>query len=579
MKKAFYIFLTAGALTLAGCAKDDVPFVETKRTVTLDAVAGDVVSENVGEDTRGGLVEGLGMHWHEGDKISLFRRGGNGDHAIDTNIEFTVSAGSFPAKTASFTGELRDVDPGAPFSQQPSHYVAVYPYAPGATHPGLEELVADSYVNTTLPAVQYYTNDNGIPGVKGIPMIARGPISDGTLNFHPMYAMLRLSVKLKPEFTEAITVKRVVVSVSGTATGEYLSGKVRINGVGGQTGVNPQTMGNHSVTWDASASKSLTLDCGEGVVIDNTNETILYIGVPKPAGSGGGLYGGYEFSFETEDGSAIAKTKTGRMVFENGVIYKLPTITINAPQAAVQAIIPDAELRAYLVGINAIEDLNDGNGTVNITNPDLQDLNLSTKASVIASIAGLEAFTNLKTLNLTGTGIVNLDITHLASLETFTSRPAMFQTSPVRSLNASGLKNLKTLSIVNNANLETLNISGCTALTRVECAGSAGTNMINGSTMQFAATFARTYMSPNLKTLIAEGLTQITRVTSYLGYGDASEHLTIPTISFKDCVNLNSMTLGGSVQTTAITMDITNTPLASNPGGITGDNGMVTYIR
>jgi hypothetical protein len=184
MKKILYILsLTAGVMALAGCAKEEVPFVEGSRLVTWGAVAGDMSAEKGADaaDTRGGIIDGLGMHWHEGDKISLFRRGGTGSHAIDTNIEFTVSADSYPAKTASFTGELRDVDPDAIASQQPSHYVAVYPYAPGATHPGLEELVSDSYVNTTLPAVQYYTNDNGAPGVMGVPMIARGPVGDMSL--------------------------------------------------------------------------------------------------------------------------------------------------------------------------------------------------------------------------------------------------------------------------------------------------------------------------------------------------------------------------------------------------------------
>ncbi len=554
MKKLFYI-LFVGALVLSSCANEDGPGIVKTEKVTIGAVAGDMVDA----DTRTGLYDGIGMHWFDGEQVGVYRRAGNSGNRImngGISTPFTVQANaSFPSKSAKLIGEFAEDN-----TKVPTYYVAVYP------HDGNSQF-ADYFqnINLALPATQYYVNNNGVAGVRGIPMIARGRVEDNTLTFHPMYALLRLRVKLNAAATAPVIVKNVKVTVNSST--EYLSGRGTVYGV---DFIDETTLGpSFRIGWSTTSleDKVLTLDCGDGVELNKNEETILYIAVPSP--NGATIQGGYKFEFIGDDVTLAASTKTTAITIRTGELYNLPLVELSVPVVNTGIEMPDANLRSYLVGLGAATDL--GDGTIEVINPNLDVITLPT---TVMSLEGLEAFENLKTINTGMFGssgnIVNLDLTKLTNLEKITYRSS----TALKSVNASGLKKLQNLIINSNTVLETINISGCTALTNLPCASGTGASMISGNALRFTdGAFAKTYL-PALKNVIAEGL-NITKISSTSTFGDTD--ITVTNISVANCANLTAIAM--DPQQTAITMNITGTPVASDPAGITGDNGKVTFIR
>jgi hypothetical protein len=84
---------------------------------------------------------------------------------------------------------------------------------------------------------------------------------------------------------------------------------------------------------------------------------------------------------------------------------------------------------------------------------------------------------------------------------------------------------------------------------------------------------------PALQTLKAENLTQITGVIS-AATSTTLRNITIKNMSFKNCANLASMTLGGYYQTTpGVTINIVGTPLVEDfPNSITDYDTRYSFI-
>jgi hypothetical protein len=280
-----------------------------------------------------------------------------------------------------------------------------------------------------------------------------------------------------------------------------------------------------------------------------------------------------------------AETKTTDISLSRATLYKLPTLELDAPATNFPtAVIPDAALRSALQDRDLIEDTNDGAGTVKIVDADATTINLDGVAG-ITDITGLEVFSELTTLSISGTRIVNLDLTPFTNLTSFTSN-ASAPNYDLISVDAHGLTTLTTLTLLNNNNMESLNISGCTALTgcyiNTSASSIAYSSIINGSVLQLGPSSA--YYRPSLKTLTAEGLTQITKVVHAYEANPAiiAPDMTITNLSLKNCPNIASMILAGAKQKTAVTINIVGTPLADDLSLITNKDtdpaGLYTFI-
>jgi hypothetical protein len=270
--------------------------------------------------------------------------------------------------------------------------------------------------------------------------------------------------------------------------------------------------------------------------------------------------------------------------------FEMPAsdVSINAtftsttpPPTGRTAVIGDAALRAFLVAQGLATDTNDGNGTVVVPDDTITSIDMST-ATTVASIDGLAAaFPALTTLNVSNTKIVDVNLTGFAELVTFTYRNASSRTSSVTSIDAHGLIKLTTINAQYSDKLETLDISGCKALTSVRVGSSGTADLVRTdagvTSISFSLTSFRTYYDV-LQTLKADGLTQVQSVIHPTGAA-ATKDIRIENISFQYCTALTSMTLAGADQTTAITIDITGTPLSADNTRITGLTGAVSLIQ
>ncbi len=579
MKKLF-ILIIAGAAAVASCTKEDAPGVSPNvktNEVTIGATAGQIAGE---DGTRAGYHHGVGMQWHAGDKIGLFTLTDALGRVpgANMNVEFTIDAdGTYPSASANFTGELADE------AIDPTYYICSYPY-----HPSANSLTSSAnQLKVYFPETQYLVNEGGVMSINNLPMIARDTLDDDLLTFHPMIALFRLHVKLSDVAAEPITVKKLVVtSLPGTLT-YNLSGFANVTGI---QRVAPDNMAYGSTyisSWNSDStnpvpnSSSVTVDCGDGIVVNGTDETIFYVGIAQSSSSGN-KSGGFRFRFETDNGTSTrAYTKTTQMSIMAGNLYNLPLLEIDAPPVLPTVIMPDANLRKYLVANDYIEDTNDGNGTVRVVTPDLATLNLNSLPAnaKVSSIVGLsDAFPNLTTLTLTGNNVVDLDLTGFTKLKTITYSGVysggVYQSPPLKTLDAHGLTELTTITALYSANLESLDISGCTALTRVTVYNGSTYHLMdrasNTTSIRFNNGISTPTYYPALKTLKAENLPQLS-VVNDAASTTAVRNITIENISFKNCANLSSMTLGGYYQTTPnVTIKIFGTPLVAGfPGSIT----------
>ncbi len=166
------------------------------------------------------------VHWNSGDKIALF---------ADVAAEFTYNSAGASSTEANFKGYLPEGDAVS----------AIYPYS-----------AAVSSNQVTILATQTYALDNITSGT--LPMYAA--ISDYT---SPI-AFKNLCGVIKLQLTGSANVESIVLtattSIAGAATVDYNGGAPTLSFV--------------------DESKSITLDCGSGVQLDQTDATAFYIVAP-----------------------------------------------------------------------------------------------------------------------------------------------------------------------------------------------------------------------------------------------------------------------------------------------------------
>lgn len=250
MKKIFYF---VAALALFACEKADLIDQPAQGGIASGADLPEVIYATVDREsddaTTRTYADGKSILWHGGDAITYI-----GHDAFRAKYQYDGEDG---VSSASFTyKETGNVPTGA---VKPEIPFAVYPYGSGAyckQVDGVNTLVVN------FPAEQTYAENSFGRGANV--MVGVGATADDT-DFYFRNACGYLVIKL---LGDDVSVKSIELTALG---GEGLSGTGYISASRDAAPV---------VTMDGSAKSTVTLNCGDGVVLNATTATEFWFALP-----------------------------------------------------------------------------------------------------------------------------------------------------------------------------------------------------------------------------------------------------------------------------------------------------------
>ena len=250
--KKYLISASILCLVLASCQQEEA-------ICPADQTAGfKAVTEAFGEQTKTSLNENNSIEWSESDRIAIFQ----GCTIADV---FEVTSASVGKTNGSFRQIRSEEDEGFISGTELSDNIAVYPYSDGLVCSNGkvtdDEVAAYRIENAVFPSVQYY-NGFSFPENAFVMAAVTSGTSDRVLKFRNLSGALRLRIKG--------TASIVSISITGNDN-EIISGEAEV-----------------LVYKDASAPSveklagngTVTLDCGDGVLLDEDEATEFTIALP-----------------------------------------------------------------------------------------------------------------------------------------------------------------------------------------------------------------------------------------------------------------------------------------------------------
>ena len=397
--------IAALALLLAACGNEEI--LENNESGSTGKVH---MTFTAGmPQTRTSLAEdGHAVNWTQGDLVAIY----DGTETI-CKFEATEVSGS----TATLKGEAAETDT----------YTAFYPYTDDGT------LTLDNTAITfTLPATQTATAGGFAEGLN--PSWAQATGGSKNLTFRNLCALAKFTVD-----AEGVT----EVTLTANQESDALAGELTY------------TIADGTLTATGSASRSVTLT---GTF--TRGEEYYFVVAPDT------LMGGITLNYMGEGGKTYVKTTQKEVTFTAGKITNLGALVqddnfteaLNAAFAnAVKEFNPNIQWRANPDGTVSLDEYN----KFQIIRNGGPFLFLRNKN--ITSLAGIEYFTDLETLDCMGNQLTTLDVTKLTNLTGLICAGNQLTT-----LDVTKLTNLTTL-ICSGNQLTALDVTGLTSLTDLEC--------------------------------------------------------------------------------------------------------------
>ena len=373
--------IAALALLLAACGNEEI--IENNESGSTGKVH---MTFTAGmPQTRTSLGEdGHAVNWTQGDLVAIY----DGTETI-CKFEATEVSGS----TATLEGEAKVTDT----------YTAFYPYTDDGT------LTLDNTAITfTLPATQTATAGGFANGLN--PSWAQATDGSKNLTFRNLCALAKFTVD-----AEGVT----EVTLTANQESDALSGGLTY------------TIADGTLTATGSASRSVTLT---GTF--TKGEEYYFVVAP------GTLTGGITLNYMGEGGKTYVKTTQKEVTFTAGKITYLGALDANNFTEALNA--------AFA---NAVEDFNPNigwranpDGTVSLDEYNRMQIIMNggtflfLRNKNITSLAGIEYFTDLETLDCMDNQLTTLDVTKLTNLTDLECNG-----NQLGSLDVSTLKELKIL--------------------------------------------------------------------------------------------------------------------------------------
>lgn len=238
MKRIILSILTMSAL-LCGCQKDQVSDVSRKQGI-IQATIEEMSS------TRTVMDEHNNIRWSEGDQIVGFMRSTLG-------VKYQVSAASVGKTSASF----EEVSSGGlNAGTELEHIIAYYPYSSSVS---AAKSGSNYTLDVVLPTEQTYVAESF--GNGAMPMVAVSETNN--ITFRNVCGGMKLQLKG--------TQKVASIKVEGK-NGELLSGSATVTAYTDET--------KPAITMASDASTSVTLNCGDGVQLNESTATEFILAMP-----------------------------------------------------------------------------------------------------------------------------------------------------------------------------------------------------------------------------------------------------------------------------------------------------------
>ena len=289
-----YIYILAAALALAGCNEEIAPEIVPEGFIG--------VIDDFAAPTKTSLAEGNYIAWSEDDRIAVFQG------SIDPDC-FRVSDASVGNTRASFEAVSTSGSNGQ--SKEYAENVAVYPY--NSNMSCLTNRVSGGTVlsytikSVFYPVVQTY-KENSFPADALVMAAVTDDLADRNLRFKAAGAVLRFKVKGAARLAS--------ITVFGNS-GESLSGTAAV-------GVN--TDGSAPTVSMTNNSNSVTLDCGSGVALNESEATVFMLCIPPTQ-----FESGFTVSFADVNGEEDVRTVSKSINVQRGHIFGMSEITFGQP--------------------------------------------------------------------------------------------------------------------------------------------------------------------------------------------------------------------------------------------------------
>ena len=403
--KVKHVTTAALALLLAACGNEDI--LENNESgstgkvhMTFTAGTPQTRTSLQPADDEGNSA----VHWTQGDQVAIW----------DGTDKNPFTAEEVSGSTATLKGEAAETDT----------YTAFYPFA-AATD------IDNTAITFTLPAAQTAVAGGFAEGLN--PSWAQATGGSKNLTFQNLCALAKFTVE-----AEGVT----EVTLTANQESDALAGGLTY------------TIADGTLTATGSASRSVTLT---GTF--TKGEEYYFVVAP------GTLTGGITLNYMGEGGKTYVKTTQSEVTFTAGRITNLGALDANNFTEALNA--------AFA---NAVEDFNPNigwranpDGTVSLDEYNRMQIIMNggtflfLRNKNITSLAGIEYFTDLETLDCMDNQLTTLDVTKLTSLKVLVCNDNQLTT-----LDVTKLTNLTTLICAGNQ-LTALDVTKLTNLTDLEC--------------------------------------------------------------------------------------------------------------
>ena len=283
-------------LLISSCHKvdaDSAAFADNRQAVVFTATMEAIADDAAAVDTKTSLGNGGRVLWKQGDQVSMFS-------GSTINERYQVSDDSDGKTSATL---YRVTSPGFVAGGELPVNVAFYPYAASA---GIARKGQGAYVisDLSLPATQNCALESF--GNGAFPMVAvTSSALDNELLFKNVIGGLKLLLKGNAAITS--------ISVTGN-NNEKLCGAAEIT-------VSNTDLPSIKLT-DAAAS-TVTLDCGDGVQLEEETATAFIIALPPVT-----MTKGFTVTVtDSQDNQTEIKTNNAQTITRSNLL-RMPAVTI-----------------------------------------------------------------------------------------------------------------------------------------------------------------------------------------------------------------------------------------------------------
>lgn len=282
MRKIFLYMCVA--IAAMACTKNDI--VDPNEPPTAPAV----IYASIDEQTRTELIWEDGVpktYWSSNDAISVFNR-------TTQNLEYQYEGGE-ATRDANFTLKTN----GYQNSTAISKVVAYYPYA---SQNSVTESDGVITINTNLPETQSFNRSNNY-GLNTNAMIAITDNDPTNLSFSNVLGYIKITLKGIEKVTS--------VALSGRNE-EVLAGDVTIN---------PESL---EVNCTSDIIKTLTIDCGEGVTLNDEDGVSFIFALPPIT-----FENGFTITATDNSGKKFQKSTQKNVTISRNTIQPMSAINVS----------------------------------------------------------------------------------------------------------------------------------------------------------------------------------------------------------------------------------------------------------